>query len=157
MKFKRMLCIMATLIMTMGLFSGCGSDSAKNNSANDNDSTKQSSQNTTSENTGSPDKQEQTASDGAAKTLVVYYSATGSTEKVAQTIAKTAGADIFEITPVDKYTNDDLDWTDDDSRVSKEHNDESLRDVELTQVTPDNWESYDTVLVGYPIWWGIAA
>ena len=42
-------------------------------------------------------------------------------------------------------------------KVSKEHNDESLRDVELTKVTPDNWESYDTVLVGYPIWWGIAA
>ena len=41
--------------------------------------------------------------------------------------------------------------------MAKEHDDESLRDVELTQTTPDDWDSYDTVLIGYPIWWGIAA
>ena len=67
------------------------------------------------------------------------------------------GADTFEITPVQTYTSDDLNWNNNNSRVSKEHNDESLRDVELTKVTPDNWESYDTVLIGYPIWWYIAA
>lgn len=91
------------------------------------------------------------------KILVVYYSATGSTKAVAQTIADTANADLFEITPVDPYTSDDLNWTDDNSRVSVEHNDESKRDVKLTKTTPDNWEQYDTVFVGYPIWWGIAA
>jgi len=91
------------------------------------------------------------------KTLVVYYSASGSTKAVAQNIAESADADIFEITPVNPYTSDDLNWTNNNSRVSKEHNDESLRNVELTKVTPDNWDSYDTVLIGYPIWWGIAA
>lgn len=87
----------------------------------------------------------------------MYYSATGSTKGVAEAIADSTGADIFAIIPVEPYTNDDLNWSNDDSRVSREHNDESLRDVELTQVTPDNWESYDTVYIGYPIWWGIAA
>ena len=91
------------------------------------------------------------------KTLVVYYSATGSTKAVAETIANTVGADLFEITPVNPYTDNDLNWTNDDSRVSVEHNDESKRDVPLTKITPDNWADYDTVFVGYPIWWGIAA
>ena len=98
-----------------------------------------------------------TDSTSNSKILVVYYSATGSTKAVAETIADTTGADLFEITPVDPYTSDDLNWTNNNSRVSKEHNDESLRNVELTKVTPDNWDSYDTVLIGYPIWWGIAA
>ena len=89
--------------------------------------------------------------------LVAYYSAQGHTEAVAQTIADELGADVFEVTPAEPYTDDDLNWTDDNSRVSQEHEDESLRDVQLTQVTPDGWEDYDTVLVGYPIWWGIAA
>lgn len=91
------------------------------------------------------------------KILVVYYSATGSTKAVAETIADSANADLFEITPVDEYTSSDLDWTDSNSRVSVEHNDESKRDVPLTKVTPDNWAEYDTVFIGYPIWWGIAA
>ena len=64
---------------------------------------------------------------------------------------------MFEITPVDPYTSDDLNWTDDNSRVSVEHNDENKRDVPLTKITPDNWADYDTVFIGYPIWWGIAA
>ena len=92
-----------------------------------------------------------------SKILVVYYSATGSTKAVAKTVADTVGADLFEITPVDPYTSDDLNWSNDNSRVSVEHNDESKRNVPLTKVTPDNWADYDTVFVGYPIWWGIAA
>ncbi len=98
----------------------------------------------------------QTGSEGG-KTLVVYYSATGNTEAVAQTIADTAGADLFELEPSDPYTDEDLDWTDDNSRVTQEYEDTSLRDVELTVDTVENWEEYDTVFIGYPIWWGIAA
>lgn len=71
--------------------------------------------------------------------------------------AENLDADIFEIVPVDEYTSDDLDWTDSNSRVSREHDDESLRNVELVSTTVENWDSYDTVLIGYPIWWGIAA
>ena len=89
--------------------------------------------------------------------LVAYYSAQGHTAAVAQTIADELGTDLFEVTPTEPYSDDDLNWTDDSSRVTREHEDESLRDVVLTQVTPNGWENYDTVLVGYPIWWGVAA
>ena len=89
--------------------------------------------------------------------LVVYYSATGNTEQVANYIADITGGDLFELEPVEPYTSDDLAWTDDNSRVSQEYYDESLRDVELVADTVENWDSYDTVFVGYPIWWGIAA
>lgn len=91
------------------------------------------------------------------KTLVVYYSASGNTERVAKDIAEAAGADRFEIVPTEVYTSDDLDWTNPDSRVSREHDDESLRDVPLTTTEVPDWDSYDTVFIGYPIWWGIAA
>ena len=91
------------------------------------------------------------------KILVVYYSATGSTENVAKIISKNLGADIFEIIPSNVYTVSDLNWNDDNSRVSREHNDESLRDVSLENTDVANWDSYDTVLIGYPIWWGVAA
>ena len=91
------------------------------------------------------------------KTLVVYFSATGTTEGVAQTIANTVGADLFEVVPSDPYTSDDLNWTNNDSRVSREHNDEGLRAVALESTDVDGWGDYDTVFIGYPIWWGIAA
>ncbi len=91
------------------------------------------------------------------KTLVVYYSATGSTEAVAGYIANATGGDIFAITPADPYSSADLNWTDSESRVSREHDDPSLRTMELTETAVDGWEDYDTVFIGYPIWWGIAA
>ena len=91
------------------------------------------------------------------KTLVVYYSASGNTERVAKDIAEAAGADLFEIVPTEDYTSEDQNWTNPDSRVSREHDDESLRDVPLTTTEVPDWDSYDTVFIGYPIWWGIAA
>ena len=91
------------------------------------------------------------------KTLVVYFSASGSTRRVAEAIAEAADADIFELVPTDPYTSADLNWTTAGSRVNREHDDESLRDIELESTTVDNWDDYDTVFIGYPIWWGIAA
>lgn len=100
---------------------------------------------------------EDNATTGTGKTLVVYYSAQGHTEEVANKIANNLGADIFKIEPVDEYSSADLDWTDSNSRVSQEHDDESLRNIELVSTNVENWDSYDTVLIGYPIWWGVAA
>ena len=91
------------------------------------------------------------------KTLVIYYSASGNTARVAKDIAEAAGADLFEIVPTEVYTSEDLNWTNPDGRVSREHDDESLRDVPLTTTEVPDWDSYDTVFIGYPIWWGIAA
>ena len=91
------------------------------------------------------------------KVLVVYFSAQSHTKSVAEKIANNLNADIFEIIPEEVYTSADLDWNDSNSRVSKEHNDESLRNVKLKNTKVDHWEDYDTILIGYPIWWGIAA
>ena len=89
--------------------------------------------------------------------LVVYYSATGNTERVANAIAQATGGDLFELTPADPYTDDDLNWTDENSRVVQEYENPEERDVELTAYTPDNWADYDVVYIGYPIWWYDAA
>ena len=91
------------------------------------------------------------------KALVVYYSAQNHTKTVAEKIATNLNADIFEIVPENIYTSEDLNWSNSNSRVSKEHNDESLRDVKLKSTKVDSWGNYDTILIGYPIWWGIAA
>lgn len=91
------------------------------------------------------------------KVLVVYYSAQNHTKSVAEKIANNLNADTFEIVPEEIYTSKDLDWTDNNSRVSKEHDDESLRNIKLRNTTVENWEEYDTILIGYPIWWGVAA
>ena len=95
--------------------------------------------------------------DASGGTLVVYFSATGNTEEAAGYIADLTGGDLLELTPADPYTGADLNWNDPDSRVVREYEDESLRDIELTVSTVENWDSYDTVFIGYPIWWGIAA
>ena len=91
------------------------------------------------------------------KALVVYYSGSGNTRRVAEAVAQAANADIFEVVPTEVYTSEDLNWTNRNSRVSQEHDDESKRDVPLTTTEVPNWDSYDTVFIGYPIWWGIAA
>ena len=88
---------------------------------------------------------------------MVYYSATGNTKNVADYIAAETRADVFTLEPAEPYSDDDLDYSDDDSRVSREHENESERVVELVSTTVDGWEDYDTVFIGYPIWWGIAA
>ena len=106
--------------------------------------------------TRQPDGETQPDGD-AGDVLVVYFSGTGNTEGVAQTIASTLDADLFELEPADPYTDEDLDWTVDGSRVNQEHENEALQAVELTADTVENWEEYDTVFIGYPIWWGIAA
>ena len=93
----------------------------------------------------------------SGKTLIVYYSATGNTKTVARYIADATGGDLFELEPAEPYTDDDLNYNDPDSRVCREHDDESLREIELVSTTVDNFSDYDEIFVGYPIWWGVSA
>ena len=86
----------------------------------------------------------------SGRTLVVYFSATGNTEEAAQYIAEATGGDLFELEPADPYTDEDLNWTDDDSRVVYEHDNPDERDVALVSDTVENWEEYNTVFIGYP-------
>lgn len=160
--------MVTAFVVTAAMLTGCGSAVSNNNQSTEASKDTLAEQATTETTTFSEaagqtaaaTEATETATDSSAesgKTLVVYYSASGMTRRVATAIADAAGADLYEITPVEPYTNDDLNWTDSNSRVSREHDDESLRDVALTEITPADWDSYDTVLIGYPIWWGIAA
>ena len=84
------------------------------------------------------------------KTLVAYFSASGVTKRVAEKLAQVAGADLFEIEPEQKYTKADLDWTNKQSRSTLEMQDKSCRPTIKSRV---NLTEYQTIFVGYPIWW----
>lgn len=88
------------------------------------------------------------------KTLVAYFSASGTTKMVANRLAGAIGADLFEIEPKIPYSNQDLDWTNKNSRSSLEMNDLSSRPEVAKNVS--NMEQYDKIFVGFPIWWYVA-
>ena len=90
----------------------------------------------------------------AKKILVAVYSASGVTKRVGEEIAKISGGDFFEIVPKEIYTSDDLNWMNKNSRSSVEMNDPSARPEINGKV--EDMDSYDTVIIGFPIWWGIA-
>ena len=92
-----------------------------------------------------------------SRVLVAYFSATGNTERVAGHIAEATGGDLFELIPSDPYTDEDLNWTDENSRVVYEYENPDARDTELVTYAPENWADYDVVFIGYPIWWYDAA
>ncbi len=87
----------------------------------------------------------------ANKTLVAYFSATGTTERVAKMIASTTSGDLFEITPVKTYSDADLDWTNPNSRCCKENDDPSSR-PEFVK-TKEDLTDYDIIYLGFPNWW----
>ena len=155
--WKKVFSLSLAAVMALSL-AACG----QSNGTDDSQSTSQSqgtppSSTTTQEPSGTTSTPDASEPTGDGNVLVVYYSASGNTEAVAGYIAEATGGDLFAITPAEPYTSDDLNWTDENSRVSQEYADESLRDVELTTAEVENWDSYDTVFIGYPIWWGIAA
>ena len=163
------------IALLMGLtlvfsFTACGNTSPSNSSQNETsvDEQETSQSEASAEETFATENTESDASESElpsdletepenGKTLVVYYSATRNTEEAANYIATATNADVFELEPKDPYTDADLDWTDDNSRVVYEHDNPDARDIELVAATVSDWESYDTVFIGYPIWWGIAA
>lgn len=160
MKAKKWISMIAAGAMAISMLAGCG---ASNTTPVRNEETQ------TDENVAETEKtpegtvtaeesegsEREETQDG--KTLVVYYSASGHTEDVANTIAGATGADLFELEPAEPYSSADLNYSDDNSRVSQEHENEDMRDVELATATVEDWDSYETVFIGYPIWWGIAA
>lgn len=157
MNKKVIIGVVAVLIIAAlgvgGYFLLSGNDEA----GNDNNAVDNNNGTNNNENNDNNENDDNNADVSGGNTLVVYFSAQGHTEDVANQIAENLDADIFEIVPADEYTFDDLDWTDDNSRVTREYEDESLRDVQLVSTEVPNWDDYDTIIIGYPIWWGIAA
>lgn len=89
-----------------------------------------------------------------SKTLVAYFSASGVTKSVAERLAKTAGADLFEIEPAKPYTAADLNWNDKNSRSTFEANDPTCRPAIASK--PLELDEYSTIFLGFPIWWYVA-
>lgn len=141
---KRIITSLLAVVLIMGL-AACGNSTDETNTASD-------SLVSNSTETESTEVIEDTET--AVKEETVQ---TETTEAVANMIAAETGADLFEIEPADDYSSEDLDWTNDESRVSLEHANPASRDMELITSTVENWDTYETVYIGYPIWWGIAA
>ncbi len=169
---KRGLLILATCIMAAGVLAGCGS--GKGQAVNTSQAVEAETE-PESETAGSSAEEEKTSEEASTvetnatkdstegadsvdrKTLIVYFSASGNTGRVAEVIAGATEGELFELVPVEPYEDEDLDWTDDNSRVSVEHENPEQRDVELVSNTVEGWSDISVVYIGYPIWWGEAA
>ena len=168
MKIRKLLSMILIGATAVSLLAGCGSDTAgsqQNSTGNSARSgvTEDTAQTQTEEESSVTEEVAQTeeesvvmedtaqteeqSGDASGNVLVVYFSATGNTEEVANVIAETTGGELFEIEPAEPYSDADLNWSDDNSRVSQEYANESLRDVELAADTVENWDSYDTVFI----------
>lgn len=166
MYMKKIVSMIVTGTIAFGLLTGCSSDSDSSGADNTQQESQSTEQDGTQEQSGEQDEAQNEESGGAdaetsaagsetvpeegKKTLVVYYSASGNTERVANVIAGTAGADLFSVEPAEPYSDADLDWADESSRVSVEHENEDAREIELVSTAVEGWESYDTVFIGYP-------
>ena len=155
---KREFLLITMCILIVSMLAGCGQAESQTQSNTTTESVNESSAATTEGDSTETSSETETDGDGTeGKTLVVYFSATGNTGRVAEVIAETTGGELFELEPVDPYTDEDLNYNDDNSRVSQEYADESLRNVELVADTVDDWQDVERVYIGYPVWWGIAA
>ena len=141
---KRWIALLAIIALTL-TFVACSSNSSET-AANDKETTVQADE--TKDNTpANGDSQ-------SGKSLVVYFSATGNTKGVAEKIAAVTGADTYEILAAQPYSDNDLNYNNDDSRATKEQNDKTIR-PEIGSEKID-LSAYDTIYLGYPIWWGQA-
>ena len=142
----------------MLLFTACGDSSSKGGSSkSDSSKADPSSLSSKAESSADdPSKPDSRTDSGSSDkdTIVVYFSATGTTKGVAEKIAEAANADIYEIVPQEKYSDADLDWHDEKSRTTIEMNDPDER-PKIEGDLPD-LSGYKRVYIGYPIWWGDA-
>lgn len=148
---KKVISLLLAALLVFSLVACAKNNGSESTSSPETENNFESTSESPSESTSKPDET------SAKKPLIVFFSATGSTKNVAEYIAEETGGQLFEVTPEEVYTSDDLSWSNKESRVSREHDDESLRNVKLKETAVPDWESYDTVYFGYPIWWGIAA
>lgn len=143
---KRIIALATTLVLIL-MFAGCGVDSTGGQSEAETKTTSTSASETADTTTAKNND-----TDNSGKTLVAYFSATGTTKGVAELIANVEGADIYEITAAQPYTSDDLNYNDSNSRATKEQNDKTVRPKIGSKKA--NLDGYDTVFIGFPIWRG---
>ena len=131
---------------------GCGMWMISSKSNNESSNNTSSNTNNTTNNNETNDENNNSENIVSDKNVaVIYFSASGTTKGVAETISNETGADLIEIVPKEKYTSADLNWNDSKSRTSIECNDSKSRPEIANQINVDN---YDVIYLGYPIWWG---
>lgn len=135
-KLKKILALSCALLMAVTI-TACGTSESNNNSE---------SKQTT--------EAEETTQAADTNVLVAYFSATGNTKTVAEQIVDVTGGELYEIEPAEPYTSEDLDYNNDDCRANLEMNDDTARPEIAGAI--ENIEQYDTIYLGYPIWWGNA-
>ncbi|MDE7431835.1 MAG: NAD(P)H-dependent oxidoreductase [Lachnospiraceae bacterium] len=164
---KKTIAILLSMFLILSL-AACGNSasraeeqsSAEENSVEHTTNDVESAENSSTGNVGSTDVSEiqpektETPEVQGTKVLVAYFSATNTTEGVAEHIANGLNADLYEIVPEDPYTDADLNYNDNKSRTTIEMNDPNARPAIFGSV--ENMEQYDIVFIGYPIWWGEA-
>lgn len=155
---KKILTVILSVCMLMTL-AACGSSGTGNSSqvtsgSNEGNNSSSTGTATVADSATTADAANSTNSTSENKTLVVYFSATGNTKNVAQHIKSGLSADIYEIVAAQPYTSDDLNYNNDKSRSTVEMNDKNARPAISGSVS--NWSQYDTIYIGYPIWWGEA-
>ena len=157
---KKVTALLTVMILIFAL-AGCGANSTDGQKATSTSETQietaaQKNETPTAANdetTAANDETEQSqTNESTNKTLVVYFSATGTTKGVAEQIVSVTGADTYEITAAQPYSEADLNWNDSNSRTTIEQNDKSIR-PEIGSETI-SLDGYDTIFIGYPIWWG---
>ena len=140
---KKLIALLAVIALTL-TFVACSSGSSN--------TTAQNKEETTAQTEGTKETTPAKTDSESGKSIVIYFSATGTTKSVAQHIASATGADTYEILAAQPYSDDDLYWQDDNSRATKEQNDKTIR-PEIGSEKLD-LTAYDTIYLGYPIWWG---
>lgn len=145
MNKKLMALILAIVVVLVGvgvllIFNNKTSESGNNDNKN----------NQFQNNNNNEDNNDSNKISSSGNTAIIYFSATGTTENVAMTLQSATSGDIIEIIPREKYTTDDLSYNNDDCRANKEQKDSSARPKIANKI---NIEEYDTIYLGYPIWW----
>lgn len=161
MRSQKKWMMVLTCILAVALMAGCGVNKSESQKTETNaesmSETTAASGSDINETTVQSNSTEASGESGTGKILIAYFSGTGNTKAAAETIAAATNGELFELQPVEAYSEDDLDYNEPSSRVCREHDDANLQDVALNETIPADWGDVQYVLVGYPIWWGEAA
>lgn len=142
---KKITLLMTMFVLLFGL-AGCGAETSQN------EVTPTLPEYTENSEEISDSENDEDVTEAVSKSLVVYFSCTGNTETAAKKIAELTNSDTYEIVPEVPYTDEDLNYNNDDCRANKEMNDDSARPAIGSE--PIDMSNYNTVFIGYPIWWG---
>ncbi len=143
------------LVVLTAAASACGGGASSSSPASSADSVRPAASSSETAIVASPSGLPDSGStENGGRVLVAYFSATGNTAAVAETIAAATSGELFPLEPVTPYTDADLDYNDSSNRTSRERAAASLQNVPLVSTAVEGWDTYDTVFVGYPIWWG---